>query len=148
MQTFVKRSLVAGAGAVALGFAVLHFANAADLEIPKADFQGYAQDDGQGAPRAPLPRKYQGRPYQEAAQPPQGYYGPPEESYAYEPPPPVYGYAAPALVYAYPAPRYVVGPVFAPPYYVRGPFWRGYGPHFAYGYGRVGYGRFGYGWHR
>ena len=150
MQTFVKRSLIAGVGAVALSFAVLHFAKAADLEVPKADFQGYAQDEEQGALPAPLPRKYQGRPYQETAPPAEGYYyGPPvEESYAYELPP-VYSYAPPALAYAYPAPRYTLAPVFArPPYDVRGPFWHGYGPHFAYGYGRVGYGRFGHGWHR
>jgi hypothetical protein len=150
MQAFVKRSLVAGVGAVALGVVALHFAKAADMEVPKEDFQGYAQGDEQGAPPAPLPRKYQGRPYQEAVQPRQGYYGPPEEeSYAYEQPP-VYGYAPPSLAYAYPVPRYVVAPVFAPPYYVRGPFWHGYGygPHFAYGYSRVGFGRFGHGWHR
>jgi hypothetical protein len=147
MQTFVKRSLVAGVSVLALGAVALRFARAADMEVPKEDFQGYAQGDEQGTP-PPAPGKYQGRPYLEEAQPPEGYGPPEQEGYAYVSPPQAYGYAPPVIAYAYPAPRYVVGPVFAPPYYVRGPYWHGYGPHFAYGYGHGGFGHWGHGWRR
>jgi hypothetical protein len=61
------------------------------------------------------------------------------------PPPPVGYYAPPPVAYypppvAYYAPGYVVWPG---PYYGRWGYWRGYGPRFAYGYGR-----WGHGWHR
>jgi hypothetical protein len=62
--------------------------------------------------------------------PPPQYYAPPpaEEGYAYPPPP----------AYAYPPP---VAFVPTPYYYAARPYWRGwygYGPRFAYGYGRWG----------
>jgi hypothetical protein len=57
-----------------------------------------------------------------------------EEGYAYPPPRGVYGYPPPAVAYAAPPVVFVPGPYYAP-----GPYWRGYGPRFAYGYGRYGY---------
>ena len=81
-------------------------------------------------------RRYAG-PAGQLQAPPPGYYGPPpaEESYAYPPPPVAYGYPPPPPVayYAYDAPPVVVVPGA---YYRRGPYWRGYGPRFAHGYGR------------
>ena len=54
-----------------------------------------------------------------------GYPAPPPAAYGYPPPPPVeYG--------TYVAPPYVVAPA---PYYVPGPYWRGYRPDYAYGEG-------------
>lgn len=110
MRRLFSLSLAAGVGAFALGCAEPHSAKAADLPIPQARMQ------------------------------PPDYYGPPpaEEGYAY-PPPAVYGYPPPPPVayYPYAAPPYAVVPG---PYYVRGPYWRGYGPHFAYGYGHWGRG--------
>jgi hypothetical protein len=71
--------------------------------------------------------------------PPQGQYqappayGPPvEQGYAYPYPAP-----PPVAYYAYPPPFPVVVPG---PYVWRGPYWRGYGPRFAYGYGHWGHG--------
>ncbi|HUD85668.1 MAG TPA: hypothetical protein VMR17_04405 [Xanthobacteraceae bacterium] len=61
------------------------------------------------------------------------------EGYAYPPPPPLpqegYAYPSPpppAAYYPYPEQVYFG---LARPYYV-GPYWRGYGPRYAYGYGR------------
>lgn len=85
-------------------------------------------------------------PYQPPPQaqyaPPPAAYGPPgeEEAYGYPPPPPAYYAPPPAAYYVYDDPAYAV----APYYYGRG-YWRGYGPRFAYGYGR--YGHYGH-WHR
>jgi hypothetical protein len=64
-------------------------------------------------------------------------YGPPpaEEAYVYPPPPPAY-YPPPVAYYGYDVPAYYA----APGYYYGHPYWRGYGPRFAYGYGRH--------WHR
>jgi len=56
--------------------------------------------------------------------PPPGYYAPPPAEQGYYPPPPPVAYDT------YVAPPYVVAPG---PYY--GPYWRGYGPRYAYGYG-------------
>jgi hypothetical protein len=93
-----------------VGWAELGTANAADMSVPQEQAQ------------APSP----------------GYYGPPpvEPGYAY--PPPAYGYPPPPPVayYGYPAAPVVVLPEA---YYERGPYWgpyfRGYGPRFARGYG-------------
>jgi hypothetical protein len=73
-------------------------------------------------------------PYQQGQAPGPQYYGPPPvvQGYAYLPPPPYYVSAPPPFA------------VFPGPYYARGPYWGGYGPRFAYGYGRWGYGRWGY----
>ena len=101
------------AGAVALGALVpLAAANAADMSV------------------AP---PYQPPPQVQYA-PPLPAYGPPpvEEGYAYPPPPPAYYAPPPVAYYGYAAPAYYV----APYYYGRGGYWRGYGPRFAYGYGR------------
>jgi hypothetical protein len=66
--------------------------------------------------------------------PPQAYGPPPiDEGYAY-PPPVAYVVPPPAPYYF---PRYAVVPG---PYYVPGPYWRGYPPHYAYGYGHWGHG--------
>jgi hypothetical protein len=69
-------------------------------------------------------------------QPPQGYYPPPQQSEAYPQPAPVgYGYPPPPVAYyAYPPAPVAVGLY---PYY--GPYWRGYGPRVAYGYGHWGH---------
>jgi hypothetical protein len=63
---------------------------------------------------------------------------------AYPPPPAAY-YAPPPVAY-YPPPvaYYAPYPVWRGPYYGRWGYWRGYGPRFAYGYGRWGRG----GWRR
>jgi len=72
--------------------------------------------------------QYEGPPPQAYGSPPQAYGPPPaEESYAFPPPPPAPYYGSP----------YVVVPG---PYYAHGPYWRGYPPHYAYGYGHWGYG--------
>ena len=63
--------------------------------------------------------------------PPQAYGPPPvEENYAYPPPPAV---PPPAYYYQYGPPPYVAAPI---PYSESGPYWRGYPPHYARGYGR------------
>jgi len=84
----------------------------------------------------------------QAQAPAPAYYPPPAQAYAYPPPPPVAYYAPPPPV-AYYAPAYAVRPG---PYYARWGYWRGYGPRFAYGYGRphfaYGYGHWGHGWRR
>lgn len=65
---------------------------------------------------------------------------------AYGPPPPAVGYAYPAPPPAYyppPVAYYGYGPAVwpGPYYYGRFGYWRGgYGPRFAYGYGRWGHG--------
>jgi hypothetical protein len=106
MRTFVKLSLAAAAGVFALGAAGLHAAKAADMQVPQAQMQ-------------PPPPDYYRRP-------------PVEEGYAYPPPPVMYGYPPPPPVaYGYAAPPFV-GRYYA---YGRGPYWRGYGPRYAYGYG-------------
>jgi hypothetical protein len=70
-------------------------------------------------------------------QPPPAYY-PPQQSEAYAPPPPpVAYYPAPPPVAYY---AYAPAPVVAYPYYLRAPYWRGYGPRVAYGYGHWGRG--------
>jgi hypothetical protein len=99
----------------ALAMAGLHAAKAADF-----------------APEGPPQGQYQAPPA----------YGPPpvEQGYAYPSPPAVaYPYPAPPPVayYTYPAPVPFVVPG---PYVWRGPYWRGYGPRFAYGYGHWGHG--------
>ena len=109
MQTFAKLALAAGA--CALGFGAAAPVQAADMGYPEA----------QASPGYPAP--------------PPGYYAPPPAQQGYYPPPPppaVYGYPPPPPVEyeTYVAPPYVVAPE---PYY--GPYWRGYGPRFAYGYG-------------
>jgi hypothetical protein len=123
MQTFAK--LVLAAGACALGLGAVAPANAADMGYPEA----------QAAPGypAPPPGYYAPPPAQ------QGYYPPPPVAEAYPPPPPVYGYPPPPPVEydVYAPPHYVVVPG---PYYAPGPYWRGYGPHVANGYGRWGHG--------
>lgn len=112
MRTMMRMSLAATVGALALGWAGLHGATAADMSV---------QGPYQGQYEAPPPA-----------------YGPPpvEEGYAYPPPPVGYGYPPPVAYYAY-GPRVVFWPG---PYYGPGPYWRGYGPRFAYGYGRFGRG--------
>ena len=121
MRTFMKVSLAAGAAAFALGFVAPHGAKAADMPYPQGQYEG----------------QYEGQ-YQ--APPPQGYGPPPaDESYGYPPPPPVpYAFPPPppAPYYGYGSP-YVVVPG---PYYARGPYWRGYPLHYAYGDGHWGYG--------
>jgi hypothetical protein len=75
--------------------------------------------------------QYEGSPPEGYAPPPQAYAPPAvEESYSY--PPPV------AYVVPPPAPYYEYGPPYGAvpgPYYGRGAYWRGYPPHYAYGYG-------------
>jgi hypothetical protein len=63
-------------------------------------------------------------------QPPQAYY-PPQQPEAYAPPPP------PVAYYAYAPAPVVVAPY---PYYLGAPYWRGYAPRVAYGYGHWGRG--------
>lgn len=67
------------------------------------------------------------------APPPAAY--PPPPPAAYYPPPPVAYYAPPPVAYYA---RYAVWP--GPYYYARWGYWHGYGPRFAYGYGRWGHG--------
>lgn len=100
------------AAAFALGWTGLDVAKAADMSYPQEQYQ---------------------------APPPQAYGPPPaDESYGYAPPPPVaYGYPPPAPYYEYAPPPYVVVPG---PYYVRGPYWRGYPADYAYSYGPWGNG--------
>jgi len=119
MQKFMKVSLAAGAGAFALGLIGLQAATAADMSYPEGQYEG------------PPPQAY--------GSPPQAYGPPPaEEGYAFPPPPPPVGYAFPPPP---PAPYYGSPYVVVPgPYYARGPYWRGYPPHYAYGYGHWGYG--------
>ena len=115
MRMLMSVTLVTSVSGFALGWATLQSANADDMPPPDAQYQAPPQ------PYAPPP--------------------PPVQRYAYPPPPPpvVYAYPPPPPVayYAYPAPRYVGWPG---PYYVPGPYWRGYGPRFAYGYGHWGRG--------
>jgi hypothetical protein len=110
MRTVMKLSLAASVSAFALCWGNPHGAKAADMPAPEAQFQA----------------------------PPSEYYGPPpvEQGYAY-PPPVVYGYPPlpPVAYYAYAAPPVVFLPG---PYYGRGPYWRGYGPRYSYGYGHWG----------
>src|SRR5580692_10212749 len=97
--------LALAAGACALGLGAVLPAQAADMGYPEA----------QAAPGYPAP--------------PPGYYAPPPAEQGYYPPPPpaAYGYPPPPVEYdTYVAPPYVVAP---------GPYGRGYGPHYAYGYG-------------
>jgi hypothetical protein len=114
MRTFMKASLVA---AFALGWVGLDAAKAADMTYPQGQYE------------APPPQGY--------GPPPQAYGPPPvEEGYGYPPPPPVaYGYPPPVPYYA--PPLFVVLPG---PYWGRGPYWRGYPAHYAYGYGHWGHG--------
>jgi hypothetical protein len=62
--------------------------------------------------------------------PQQPTYYPPQQAEAYPPPPPV-------AYYAYPPAPVVVAPY---PYYLRAPYWHGYAPRVAYGYGHWGRG--------
>lgn len=119
MRHVIGLTLAASVSAVALG-AVSVPARAADMATP--DY-GYQQPQGYYPPQ-------------------QGYYPPPQQSEAYPqptPPPAVYGYPPPppppVAYYPYPAAPVVVGY----PYYGHGPYWRGYGPRFAYGYGHWGH---------
>jgi hypothetical protein len=114
MRKLMKVSLTA---AFAVGWIGLHAAKAADVQPPQA----------------------YGQPPQAYGPPPQAYGAPPaEESYGYPPPPPVaYGFPPPVRYYEYAPPPYVVVPG---PYYARGAYWRGYPPHYAYGYGHWGHG--------
>ncbi len=106
--------LALAASVGALTLAGPQSAKAADMAVPQAQYE---------------------------ALPSQTYVPPPaQQSYAYPPPPVVYGYPPPPVAYYAYAPPYVVWPG---PYYGRGPYWRGYGPRFAYGYNR-----WGRGWHR
>jgi hypothetical protein len=106
MHKFIGLTLAAGVSALAVGGVELQPAQAADMAVTQGQYQ------------APAP----------------GYYGPPpvEEGYGY-PPPAAYGYPPPVAYYAYAAPPVMVLPEV---YYGRGPYWRGYGPRFARGYGR------------
>jgi hypothetical protein len=116
MRILIGRSLAAGVSALALAGIGLHGAKAADMAV-----QGQYQ-------------------------PPPPAYGPPpaEESYAYPPPPVAYGYPPPPVAYyAYAPPPYAVVPG---PYYAYGPYMRGYGHRYAYGYGH--YGHWGHGYRR
>lgn len=113
MRHMIGLTLAASVSAVALGAVAMPSAHAADMGVPEYGYQ----------------------------QPPQGYYPPPQQSQAYpQPAPPVgYGYAVPPLpppvaYYAYPPAPVAVWPY---PYY--GPYWRGYGPRVAYGYGHGGH---------
>jgi hypothetical protein len=113
MRHVIGLTLAASVSAVALGTVAMPSAHAADMGVPEYGYQ----------------------------QPPQGYYPPPQQSEAYpQPVPPVgYGYAVPpppppVAYYAYPPAPIAVG---AYPYY--GPYWRGYGPRVAYGYGHWGH---------
>ena len=124
MPKFMKVSLAAGAGAFALvGWVGLHTAKAADMPYPQGQYEGPPQGQYEGPPQG----QYEG--------PPPQAYGPPpaEESYGFPPPPPPVGYALPPP----PAPYYGSPYVAVPgPYYD----WRGYPPHYAYGYGHRGRG--------
>jgi hypothetical protein len=113
MRMIMRLSLAASVSALALGSAALHTAKAADMPVQQGHYQ-------------PPPAAYGPPPVQE------GYAYPPRPVYGYPPPPP------PVAYYPYAAPPVVFWPG---PYYGRGPFWRGYGPRFAYGYGRWGYRR-------
>jgi hypothetical protein len=114
MRKFMKVSLAGAAGAFALVALGTEATKAADMTYPQGQYE---------APPA--------EPY---APPPQAYGPPPaEESYGY-PPPVAYAYPPPVPYYASP---YVVVPG---PYFVRGPYWRGYAPRYAYGYGHWGHG--------
>jgi hypothetical protein len=110
MRNTMTRAVAAALSVAVLGGLTLASARAADIPMPQ----------------------------QQAQMPGPGYYGPPPAapSYGY-PPPVVYGYPPPPPVayYGYAAPAY-----WAYPGYWRGPYWRGYGPRFAYGYGRWGRG--------
>jgi hypothetical protein len=121
MRHAIGLTLAASVSAVALGAVAIPQAQAADLATPDYGYQ----------------------------QPPQGYYPPqqgyypPQQSEAYPepaPPPVAYGYPPPppppVAYYAYPPAPVVVGSY---PYYGRGPYWRGYGPRVAYGYGHWGH---------
>jgi hypothetical protein len=110
MRHAIGLTLAASVSAVALGAVAMPSARAADMGVPEYGYQ----------------------------QPQQGYYPPPQQSEAYpQPAPPVgYGYPAPpppVAYYAYPPAPVVVGGLY--PYYGRGPYWRGYSPRVAYGYG-------------
>ncbi|MGH6671615.1 MAG: hypothetical protein ACRECV_06510 [Xanthobacteraceae bacterium] len=75
-------------------------------------------------------------PVPQAHVPAPAYYPPPAaQAYAYSPPPPPVAYYAPPPP---PTPYYAYRVVW--PYYRPGPYWRGYAPHFAYGYGHWRYG--------
>jgi hypothetical protein len=118
MRKFMKASLAAGAGAFALGLIGLQSATAADMSYPEGQYEG------------PPPQAY--------GPPPQAYGPPPvEEGYGFPPPPPPVGYALPPPPGPYYGSPYAVVPG---PYYARGPYWGGYPPHYAYGYGHWGYG--------
>ena len=117
MRKFMKASLAAGAGAFALGLIGLQAATAADMPYPEG--------------------QYEGPPHPAYGPPPEAYGPPPaEESYGFPPPPPV-GYAFPPPPAPYYGSPYVVVPG---PHYARGPYWGGYPPHYAYGYGHWVYG--------
>ena len=117
MRHAIGLTLAAGVSAVALGAVAIPAAHAADMATPDYGYQ----------------------------QPQQGYYPAPQQSEAYpEPAPPqaAYGYPPPApppvAYYTYPAAPVAVGP-YPYPYYWHGPYWRGYGPRVAYGYGHWGH---------
>jgi hypothetical protein len=113
MRNLMRLSVTAGAGVLALGALLpLSAAKAADM--------------------AP---EYQPPPQAQYAPPP-AYYGPPPVEQAYGYPPPAY-YPPPPVAYYNYVPAY-----YAAPYYYGRGYWRGYGPRFAYGYGRGGH------WHR
>jgi hypothetical protein len=117
MRTFMKLWLATGASAFALASVGLHATQAADMAYPQEQYEG------------PPPQAY--------VPPPHAYAPPPvEESYAYPPPPAAYVFPPPAPYYEY-VPRYAAVPG---PYYLPGPYWRGYRPHYAYGYGYWGHG--------
>jgi hypothetical protein len=120
MRHAIGLTLAAGVSAVALGIVAMPSAHAADMGVPDYGYQ----------------------------QPPQGYY-PPQQTQAYPqpaPPPVAYGYPAPpppapVAYYAYPPAPVVVGAPY-PCYWhgpYAGPYWRGYGPRVAYGYGHWGH---------
>jgi hypothetical protein len=112
MRNAIGWTLAAGMSVFAFSAVAIPPAHAADMGVP--DY-GYQQQPG--------------------------YYPPPQQAEAYPPPPP------PPVAYGYPPPLpppvaypYAPAPVVVGPYYGRGYYWQGYGPRFAYGYGR-GYGR-------
>ena len=112
MRHVIGLALAASVSAIALGSVGNLPARAADMGVPEYGYQ----------------------------QQPPAYY-PPQQTEAYAPPPPpVASYpppAPPVVYYAY-APAPVVAAPY--PYYLGAPYWRGYAPRVAYGYGRWGHG--------
>jgi hypothetical protein len=110
MRHVIGLALAASVSAIALGSVGNAPARAADMPTPE---YGYQQQ-----PPAYYP-------------PQQPAYYPPQQTEAYPPPPP------PVAYYAYAPAPVVVAPY---PYYLGAPYWHGYAPRVAYGYGHWGRG--------